>query len=249
MWSFPPICSFSQGIVQEQEGQARCAGLWQGGTMASAANQAVNGIAPAVLETHERLLIDQAIAKHGSRPGALLGILEEVQTANTHKFLSMETLRYIAEETGIPPARVYSAATFYALFNLDPQGDNVICVCRGTACHTRGSRDLLDKLCLDLGLSDREADENSEADKLALTTADRRFTVRTVACFGQCALAPVVEVNHHILSHVNERTLQREVKSLTQAARPREAIVGFGPNAPQMKGEPAQRAVSGEGRI
>jgi NADH-quinone oxidoreductase subunit E len=51
---------------------------------------------------------------------------------------------------------------------------------------------------------------------MALTTADRRFTVRTVACFGQCALAPVVEVNHHILSHVNERTLQREVKSLTE---------------------------------
>jgi len=47
-----------------------------------------------------------------------------------------------------------------------------------------------------------------------LTTADRRFTVRTVACFGQCALAPVVEVNHHILSHVNERTLQREIKAL-----------------------------------
>jgi NADH-quinone oxidoreductase subunit E len=95
----------------------------------------------------------------------------------------------------------------------------VICVCRGTACHTRGSRDLLDKLCLDLGLSDREADENSEADKMAITTADRRLTVRTVACFGQCALAPVVEVDHHILSHVNERTLQREVKSLTQGRK------------------------------
>ena len=119
----------------------------------------------------------------------------------------MESLRYIAEETGIPPSTIYSAATFYALFNLDPQGDNVVCVCRGTACHTRGSRDLLEKLCLDLGLSGQEPSDTNEADKMALTTADRRFTVRTVACFGQCALAPVVEVNHHILSHVNERTL------------------------------------------
>ncbi|MGA2572260.1 MAG: NAD(P)H-dependent oxidoreductase subunit E [Terracidiphilus sp.] len=171
------------------------------------------------LEARERLLIDQAVAKHGNQPGALLGILEAVQSANAHKFLSMGALRYIAQETGIPPARIYSAATFYALFNLDPQGDNVICVCRGTACHTRGSRDLLDKLCLDLGVSDREADENTEADKVAITTPDRRFTIRTVACFGQCALAPVVEVNHHILSHVNERTLQREVKSLTQGRK------------------------------
>jgi len=183
--------------------------------MASAAHEVVRE----GLEAHDRLLIDQAIAKFGSRPGALLGILEAVQSANAHKFLSMEALRYIAEETGVPPARIYSAATFYALFNLDPQGDNVICVCRGTACHTRGSRDLLDKLCLDLGVSDREAGENSEADKMAVTTPDRRFTIRTVACFGQCALAPVVEVNHHILSHVNERTLQREVKSLTQGRK------------------------------
>ena len=51
---------------------------------------------------------------------------------------------------------------------------------------------------------------------MALTTPDRKFTIRTVACFGQCALAPVVEVNHHILSHVNERTLQREIKTLTE---------------------------------
>jgi len=168
-----------------------------------------------VLEAREKLLIDQVIAGHEGRPGALLGILEEVQAANAHKFLSLEALRYIAEETGVPPARVYSAATFYALFNLDPQGDNVICVCRGTACHTHGSRDLLEKLCLDLGISGGDLDGSSNADKLAITTKDRKFTVRTVACFGQCALAPVVEVNHHILSHVNERTLQREVRALS----------------------------------
>ncbi len=171
------------------------------------------------LEAHERLLIDQAIAKHGNRPGALLGILENVQNANARKYLSMAALRYISERTGVPASTVYSATTFYSLFNLDPQGDNVICVCRGTACHTRGSRILLEKLCLDLGLSEHESGETKETEKLALTTADNRFTLRTVACFGQCALAPVVEVNHHILSHVNERTLQREVKALTQGRK------------------------------
>jgi NADH-quinone oxidoreductase subunit E len=168
-----------------------------------------------VLEPREKVLIDQIIADRGSRPGALLGILEEVQAANAHKYLSLPALHYIAQGTGIPPARVYSAATFYALFNLDPQGDNVICVCRGTACHTRGSRDLLEKLCMDLGV-DGIVNTGNEADKVSITTADRKFTIRTVACFGQCALAPVVEVNHHILSHVNERTLQRELKALAQ---------------------------------
>lgn len=183
--------------------------------MPAVASQAVSP----VLDSHEKLLIDQIIVKFQDKPGALLGILEAVQAANPHKYLSMEALRYIAEQTGIPPSRVFSTATFYALFNLDPQGDNVVCVCRGTACHTRGSRDLLAKLCLDLGLSDHQVSEPSEADKLALTTPDRRFTVRTVACFGQCALAPVVEVNHHILSHVNERSLQREIKALKQETK------------------------------
>jgi NADH-quinone oxidoreductase subunit E len=187
----------------------------KGGNMASAAH----AVAHEGLDQQERLLIDQAIARHGSQPGALLGILEDVQSANAHKFLSMAVLRYISERTGIPPSTVYGTTTFYSLFNLDPQGDNVICVCRGTACHTRGSRTLLEKLCLDLGLSEHESGDTKETEKLALTTNDNKFTIRTVACFGQCALAPVVEVNHHILSHVNERTLQREVKALTQGRK------------------------------
>jgi len=176
----------------------------------------MQSLAEDVLETREKLAIDQAITAQGSFPGALLGVLEQVQAANPHHYLSLAALRYISEQTGIPAARVYSAATFFALFNLDPQGDNVVCICRGTACHTRNSRDLLEKLCMDLGLAGKEIHALSEADKLSLTTPDRKFTIRTVACFGQCALAPVVEVNHHILSHVTERTLQREVKALTQ---------------------------------
>lgn len=164
-----------------------------------------------VLEAHEKLLIDQVIAKHKDKPGALLGILEAVQTANAHKFLSMESLRYIADQTGVPSARIYSAATFYALFNLDPQGDNVICVCRGTACHTRGSRDLLESLMFKLGF--HNPDEES-ADKISLNTSDGKYTIRTVACFGQCALAPVVEVNHEVYGHMNEQTLQRELEHL-----------------------------------
>jgi NADH-quinone oxidoreductase subunit E len=174
----------------------------------------MQGATVEALDAQEKLLIDEAVVKSAGRPGALLGVLETVQAGNRHKYLSMEALRYIAEKAAIPPARIFSAASFYALFNLTPQGENLICVCRGTACHTRGSRDLLQKLCLDLGVGGEKTAEPPEADKMALTTRDRRFTIRTVACFGQCALAPVVEVNHRILSHVTERTLQREVKAL-----------------------------------
>jgi NADH-quinone oxidoreductase subunit E len=166
------------------------------------------------VDNAEQAFIDQVIAERNGQPGELLGILEAAQEHNPHKYLSPETLHYIAARLDIPLSRVYSVATFYALFNLEPQGDNTICICRGTACHTRNSRALLESLRLELGLGIEDGEEGSEADKLTLTTPDKKFTVRTVACFGQCALAPVVEVNHRICGHVNERTLQREVRAL-----------------------------------
>jgi NADH-quinone oxidoreductase subunit E len=165
------------------------------------------------LDSAEQAFIDQVIAKQGGRPGELLSVLEAVQERNPHKYLPAETLQYIASRLDIPLSRIYSVATFYALFNLEPQGDNTICICRGTACHTRNSRALLESLRLELGMGMDDGD-GSDADKLTLTTEDGRFTLRTVACFGQCALAPVVEINHRICGHVNERTLQREVRSL-----------------------------------
>jgi NADH-quinone oxidoreductase subunit E len=166
------------------------------------------------LENGDQAFIDQTIAKHSGQPGELLGVLEAVQEHNPHKFLSPETLRYIAAKLDIPLSRLFSVATFYALFNLEPQGDNTICICRGTACHTRNSRALLESLRYELGLGIDDGENGGDADKISLTTPDQKFTVRTVACFGQCALAPVVEINHRICGHVNERTLQREVRAL-----------------------------------
>ena len=169
----------------------------------------------ATIPTDEQVILDELIATRRGRPGALLGILEATQERNRYKYLPLETLRYIATKMEMPLARIYSVATFYALFNLQPQGENTICICRGTACHTRGSRNLLQGARLELGLGlDWGEAEGNEADKLLLTTANRQFTVRTVACFGQCAMAPVVEVNHRICGHATERTLQREIETI-----------------------------------
>jgi NADH-quinone oxidoreductase subunit E len=169
---------------------------------------------PEALSAAGRVFIDQTVAKLSDHPGSLLGILEAVQEHNPHKYLPPETLEYVAAKTATPLARIYSVATFYALFNLQPQGENTICICRGTACHTRGSRNLLQSARLELGLSYADGNGENDSDKIVLTTPDNRFTVRTVACFGQCALAPVVEVNHRICGHVNERTLQREIQMI-----------------------------------
>ena len=163
----------------------------------------------------EQEFLDKVIAEQHGHPGALLGILEKAQEHNPRKFLPRETLEYIAAQTDTPLARVYSVVTFYALFNLEPQGKNTICICRGTACHTRGSRELLESLMFKLGFHNPD---DELTDKIALTTSDGNFTIRTVACFGQCALAPVVEVNHEVHGHMNEQTLHREIKHLEREA-------------------------------
>ncbi len=168
------------------------------------------GVVTAVPRVDDQDLIDRIIGDHAGRPGALLGILDKLQDANRYKYLPMETLEYVATRTGIPQAQVYSVATFFTLFNLDPQGTHTVAICRGTACHTRGSRALLERVKLQLGVG--EAVDG--AGKTTMTTADRRFTIRTVACFGQCALAPVVEVDHAIRGHVKEQVLIREVETL-----------------------------------
>ncbi len=147
-------------------------------------------------------------------PGALLTALEEAQGASEYKYLSEETMRTIAERHGEPLSRVYSVATFYSYFNLHPQGKHTIVVCRGTACHTRGSLGLLREAASRLGFPDFREDEEP-----SFTTDDKQFTVRTVACFGQCALAPVVSIDGTIYSRVTQGKLISILDGLRKGAQ------------------------------
>ena len=169
---------------------------------------------PLRLAARDQEFIDRVIDRYRNRPGALLSILERVQEHHPQNYLSSDVLEYVAAKTDIPLAQIHGVVTFYSLFNLEPQGKNSVCICRGTACHTRGSRGLLERLKLELGLHAPEEEEEGGADKLVRTTKDGKYTLRTVACFGQCALAPVVEVNHRIFGHVNEQALEREIRAL-----------------------------------
>jgi NADH-quinone oxidoreductase subunit E len=165
------------------------------------------------LSRQEEEYLDLLIAEFAGKPGMLLSILERIQDRQPQKYLPLEYLEHLAQRTEIAASNIFSVVTFFALFNLRPQGEHSVCICRGTACHTRGSQRLLESVRLKLGLGD-DSEDAGGADKVSATTADNKFTVRTVACFGQCALAPVVEVNHQILSHVNERALSREIEAL-----------------------------------
>jgi NADH-quinone oxidoreductase subunit E len=95
-------------------------------------------------------------------------------------YLPEKVLLEIADFTGLPSAEVFGVATFYTQFRLLPVGKHLIRVCRGTACHVRGSSRILKEIRTRLQVAPGE------------TTKDRMFTLETVACLGACALAPVV---------------------------------------------------------
>ena len=89
----------------------------------------------------------------------------------------------VARHLNVPEAAVYGVASFYAQFYFKPQGKHRVRVCRGTACHVRGSAQIRRLVEAKLGVKEGE------------TTADLLFSYETVACVGCCALSPVMMVD------------------------------------------------------
>jgi NADH-quinone oxidoreductase subunit E len=167
----------------------------------------------ALLETIEapldEMTVREVIARYPNRTGALLSILEALQEMHPLNYLPENTLRLVAFETGFSLSNVFSVVTFFSFFNLRPQGRHTIMVCRGTACHTRGSKLLMDGVLAEAGASSGNEDAT-------YTTPDYVLTVRTVACFGQCALAPVVSVDKEIHGPISDLRLRRIVRDIVR---------------------------------
>lgn len=119
------------------------------------------------------------------RPARIVPILQAVQ--EEYRYLPEEVLTYVATALGVPPARVFGVATFYAHFALEPKGKYVIRLCDGTACHVKNSIPILDALRKRLGVDEKRK-----------TTSDMMFTLETVACLGACGLAPVLVINDQV---------------------------------------------------
>jgi NADH-quinone oxidoreductase subunit E len=156
-------------------------------------------------------VMDKVIKKHQGKPGELLSTLEEMQHVHPNKYLPASTLAYVSKSLGVPLSQVYSVATFYSYFNLKPQGEHCIMICRGTACHTKGSKVILDTLKDYFKLKEDPAEEG---EKIFLTTDDRKFTIRTIACFGQCALAPVLEIDGVIYSNMTTEKVKKALEEI-----------------------------------
>lgn len=134
--------------------------------------------------------------RHQNSPSKLIPILQQVQ--DEYRYLPEEVLTFVATSLGIPPAKVFGVATFYAHFTLEPKGKYVFRLCDGTACHVKRSHGILEALYKRLDLNEKQN-----------TTEDMLFTVETVSCLGACGLAPVMVVNEEVHGAVTpERALE-----------------------------------------
>jgi len=113
--------------------------------------------------------------------GMLVSILQDIQAE--YNYLPKEALVELSQTLGAPLSQVYSVATFFKAFSLEPRGRHLINVCLGTACHVRGAVRVLEAI-------ERELDIKASG-----TTEDLKFTLETVNCVGCCALGPVVIID------------------------------------------------------
>lgn len=137
---------------------------------------------------------------------SIIPVLQAVQAA--FGYLPREAMDAVARHLKVSPVVLEGVASFYAQFRFEKPGRHRVTVCRGTACHVRGSGKLLDDIGASLGVAPGR------------TTADGEFTLETVACFGACALAPVVVIDGTVNGRVTAASLKTLVGRAGKRARP-----------------------------
>lgn len=130
----------------------------------------------------------------------LIAILQDVQEAQG--YLSRPAVASIARHLNLSAGKVYGVATFYNQFRFENTGKYHIMLCRGTACHVKGSAAVLEFLEDYLRIHPGE------------TTEDGLFSLEVTACLGACGLAPVMSINGEIHACVNEDRIRSILDAL-----------------------------------
>lgn len=131
---------------------------------------------------------------------ALIPILQDLQ--ENFGYLPEVAIDRIGRALDISTARIYGVATFYNQFRFHPLGKHVIRVCRGTACHVKGSLALLESLETELDV------------KAGGTTKDGMFSLETVACVGACSIAPALMINDEFSGRLTIKQIPRLIKTI-----------------------------------
>ncbi|MGZ5511729.1 MAG: NAD(P)H-dependent oxidoreductase subunit E [Nitrososphaeraceae archaeon] len=139
--------------------------------------------------------IDKILEKHEFKENNLIQMLLDFQSE--YNWLPKHVLFYTGNKLNITLTQIYSIASFYKFFNLEPRGKYQVIVCAGTACHVRGSINLLQRIINILSIKPGE------------TTRDYKFTLDTVNCLGCCALGPVMVLKDMYYSNPSSKQLEK----------------------------------------
>ena len=139
------------------------------------------------------------------RRDALIPMLQAIQ--QHQGYLSQEAVLLVGRHLGLPASKIYGVATFYNQFRFQPLGRFHIQLCRGTACHVKGSAGLLDAFVRALAI------------RPGRTTRDGLFSLEVVACIGACGLAPVISVNGEFYAEVTPDKVKKILNAFRRQAK------------------------------
>lgn len=148
-------------------------------------------------------LLDDVMDHYRGVKGSLITVLQQAQ--EIYGYLPQDVLRYIAEQLGLKPAKVFGVASFYAQFRFEPVGKYLIMLCKGTACHVNGADSIGSALEEELEIHDGG------------TTPDGLFTLKYVACLGCCSLSPVMMINEETYGSLTPDKARKIIRDLRKA--------------------------------
>jgi NADH-quinone oxidoreductase subunit E len=152
---------------------------------------------PAWLEKFDALRREYPPEMKTSLVLPLLHVVQEEQG-----YVSEADADAIAGYIGMPALQVHEARTWYTMFEREPRGRYVLKLCRNIACALRGSERLIAHLEDKLGI------------RVGETTADGRFTLRTVECLASCGTAPAMQLNRTYHEQLDEAKLDGLLEAL-----------------------------------
>jgi len=135
-----------------------------------------------------------------------LAVMQDMQ--RLFGYVPREGLEKLSERLDCPLSELYSMATFYKALSLKPKGKHIIKLCDGTACHIRGSVNLIGAIERTLGIGPDE------------TTEDRAFSLELVNCVGACALAPVMVIDGKYYGKVTMESLPGILQAVREGVAP-----------------------------
>jgi len=143
--------------------------------------------------------LEAILSRYEGAPADLISVLHDIQ--EEFNYLPQEELKIVAGRLNVPLTQVYSVATFYKGFSLEPRGIHHVQVCQGTTCHLHGATRLQEGVVRRLGI---EPDH---------TTPDGQFSLEKVKCVGKCGVAPVLAVDQDYFGEVGVDTLAKIIKT------------------------------------